>query len=152
MKKNFLTMVALALLAGPMTASAVALFTDADGILTGATGVDVGGSFYDVEFLDGTCIAVYSGCNELSDFTFQSQAAATLASQALLDSVFTGLFDSNSMLTRGCTYNYNCQALTPFGFAGPFSSDDLVMSANNFSGSSADYVGGRYFGIAAVTR
>ncbi|MCH2186655.1 PEP-CTERM sorting domain-containing protein [Myxococcota bacterium] len=75
----------------------------AGGQLMGATGVIVDGSSYNVAFLDGTCIALYDGCDEASDFTFQTAAAATLASQALLDQVFLdgiGLFDSNPALTN----------------------------------------------------
>jgi len=64
--------------------------------------VAAGGPLYNVEFLDGTCIDLYSGCDEVSDFTFQSFGAAQLASQALLDQVFIdgvdGLFDSDPTL------------------------------------------------------
>ena len=48
---------------------------------------NVDGSLYDFEFLDGTCVALFSGCDDISDFTFSTVAAATLASQALLDQV-----------------------------------------------------------------
>jgi hypothetical protein len=88
------------------------------GQLLGASGVDVGGTLYNVEFLDGTCIALYNGCDESSDFTFQSSADATLASQALLDQVFvdgTGLFDTDPELTFGCIDVSRCEALTPYG-------------------------------------
>ena len=68
------------------------------GQLMGASGVDVGGTLYNVEFLDGTCIDLYSGCDENTDFTIDSEASALLASQALLDQVFLdvseGSFDS----------------------------------------------------------
>jgi hypothetical protein len=49
----------------------------------GASDVLVDGSLYDVQFLDGTCIDLYDGCDEVSDFTFQTSASAVLASQAL---------------------------------------------------------------------
>jgi hypothetical protein len=87
------------------------------GQLLGASGVDVGGAFYNVEFLDGTCIALYNGCDSLSDFTFQTIADATLASQALLDQVFvdgTSLFDTDPALTFGCIHDNRCQVLTPY--------------------------------------
>ena len=58
------------------------------GQLLGATGVVVDGSSYNVVFLDGTCINLYDGCDDVADFTFQTGAAALLASQALLDQVF----------------------------------------------------------------
>ena len=78
------------------------------GQLNGAFGVNVDGSLYDVQFLDGTCIALYNGCDDVSDFTFQTSAAAILASQALLDQVFLdgplGNFDSIPGLTRGINH------------------------------------------------
>lgn len=88
------------------------------GELLGASGVIVDGNSYDVQFLDGTCIALYSGCDEVSDFTFQSSAAADLASQALLDQVFIDgvgiFFDAIPELTNGCTLFSLCDAITPF--------------------------------------
>jgi len=89
------------------------------GQLLGASGVDVGGTLYDVEFLDGTCIALFGGCDELSDFSFTSMAAATQASQALLDQVFIdgtgGNFDTQPSLTNGCANPSSCYAITPYG-------------------------------------
>ena len=89
------------------------------GQLFGASGVIVDGSSYNVEFLDGTCIALYDGCNDVSDFTFQTEAAAVLASQALLDQVFVDsadLFDTDPTLTNGCTNAFVCGARTGYGF------------------------------------
>ena len=45
----------------------------------------VDGDLYNVQFLDGTCSEMYNGCDSTSDFTFQTLAAATLASSALSD-------------------------------------------------------------------
>ncbi len=90
------------------------------GQLLGASGVIVDGSSYNVEFLDGTCIALYSGCDDVSDFTFQTSAAALLASNALLDQVFqdgANLFDSDPELTAGCTSLTQCGVRTPYGFS-----------------------------------
>ena len=57
--------------------------------LTGATNVNVGGVLYDVEFVDGTCINVFSGCdNAAEDFAFSSVEVATSAANALLSQVF----------------------------------------------------------------
>jgi hypothetical protein len=96
------------------------------GQLMGASGVDVGGTSYDVLFLDGTCSALFNGCDDVSDFTFQTLVDASQASQALLDQVFIdsilGDFDSSPDLTNGCDpilyYNSNryCQVFTPFDF------------------------------------
>jgi len=87
-------------------AAAAVLLVNGSGQLTGATGVDVGGTLYDVTFVDGTCAALFDGCNEISDFDFSDQATAEAAGQALFDQVFIdglpGNFDSNSGLTFGC--------------------------------------------------
>jgi len=115
------TVVALAsfivlLLASP-SASAATLNVSG-GQLLGASGVIVDGSSYNVEFLDGTCIALYSGCDSIGDFTFQTETAALLASQALLDQVFlddTGLFDTDPELTNGCESVGLCRAFVPYG-------------------------------------
>jgi hypothetical protein len=51
------------------------------------------------------------------DFTFQTLAAANLASQALLDQVFldgANLFDTDPELTAGCTNFIVCYAFTPY--------------------------------------
>jgi hypothetical protein len=90
------------------------------GELRGASGVLVDGSLYDVQFLDGTCIDLYNGCDEASDFTFQTEASAVLASQALLDQVFLdgvdGLFDTSPQLTNGCNILESCHTITPVTF------------------------------------
>lgn len=51
----------LAVMVFPMYASAVTLNVRADGQLMGATGVDVGGTLYDVEFKDGSCVGLVRG-------------------------------------------------------------------------------------------
>lgn len=98
---------ALLFLGAPMWAAAMpTLIIDGTGKLTGATGVDVGGSFYDVTFLDGSCFSLFGGCDETTDFFFQTQSDAVAAAQALLDQVFldgpSGLFDTDGTLTQGC--------------------------------------------------
>ena len=85
-----------------------------DGILHGASGVDVGGVLYDVEFLEGSCIALFTGCDDEPDLTFQSEAAAVLASQALLDQVFFVAESLSPILqTYGCRSTF-CEVWTPF--------------------------------------
>ncbi len=78
--------VVMALMAGSAQAAPVLIVSG--GILQGATGVVVGGGTYDVSFVDGTCAALFTGCDEVTDFPFQTTGAATDAAQALLDSVF----------------------------------------------------------------
>lgn len=99
-------------------AHAVMLQLDPSGILTGATGVNVGGHLYDVAFMDGTCADVFGVCDP-SHFTFTSDTSATVASQALLDQVFIdgllGAFDTTPGLTSGCDPLATiCNMITPF--------------------------------------
>lgn len=105
---------AIVIMAG---AASAATLNVVGGQLLGASDVIVDGSSYDVEFLDGTCINLYSGCNEASDFVFQTDAAAISASQALLDQVFIdgldGLFDTDPTLTAGCNISTVCVVHTP---------------------------------------
>ena len=106
------------ILAFASTANGAALIVSG-GLLTGATDVNVGGTLYDVEFVDGSCVALFTGCDAANDFTFTTDAAAQSASQALLDQVLldTGLgaFDSNPALTFGCSSTL-CFIDTPFEF------------------------------------
>ncbi len=76
------------------------------GQLHGATGVDVGGSLFDVQFVDGSCAGLFGGCtNPVTDFTFTTYETANLARIALSEQVFidtaAGNFDSNPSLTNG---------------------------------------------------
>lgn len=130
-----------------------ATFDVVGGQLMGAEGVDVGGTLYDVEFLDGTCIAVFNGCDGVSDFTFQDSASAALASQALMEQVFLdgalGDFDSIPGLTYVCGASApHCYFYTPFsvspssvsvhyGFNRHTEADDAVIGpveiSNNYA-------------------
>ncbi len=120
MRKLFVA-IALVLIAGGAQAVTI---TVVGGQLMGASGVLVDRSLYDVEFLDGSCIDLYDGCDEASDFTFQTGASAVLASQALLDQVFldgpSGNFASAPVLVNGCGQLSNlgdplaCSTLTPY--------------------------------------
>ena len=80
-----------------------ALLNVVDDELIGADDVLVNGSLYDVIFRDGTCVLLFSGCDEASDFTFQTGPEANAASQALVDQVFGGddIFDREPGATKG---------------------------------------------------
>ena len=114
-------------------AAAAVLLVDGNGQLTGATGVDVGGTLFDVTFVDGTCAALFDGCDEASDFAFNDQATATLAAQALFDQVFidgpAGNFETNLSSIFGCGSPIFCEALVPFLTRG--SSFDAVAAFNS---------------------
>jgi hypothetical protein len=114
----------LACLAAPGFASAATLQVDAAGQLTGATGVDVGGVLYDVSFQDGTCVAVFDGCDDTTslstvpdeDFVF-SFSNGRSAAEELVNQVFVntpqGAFDDDPSLTFGCNLSFSCWVLVP---------------------------------------
>ena len=94
------------------------------GTLMGASGVNVGGTLYDVSFDDGSCIALFNGCDAVEDFTFHTSSDAQAAAQALIDQVFIdtilGNFDTDSSLTHGCSTAGSttaCYAAVPYGFS-----------------------------------
>lgn len=101
-------------------ASAATLLTDSSGQLIGVRGIEYRGTLYDVEFGDGRCTDLFSGCDEVSDFVFQSSRDAggmanLLKNWVILDSD-AGMFRSNPALTSGCTFSIQCEMLIPFGF------------------------------------
>ena len=74
--------------------------------LTGVSGISVDGNVYNVTFVEGTCVDLFNGCDEKTDFFFQDTATAFAAfeglmNQALIDGPL-GQFDSNPQLTYGC--------------------------------------------------
>ncbi len=100
-------------------ASAAVELLVVDGKLTGANNVNVDGTSYDVRFVDGTCVALFFGCDSTSDFFFTTLSSARLASQALLDQVLvngsSGSFDTVPGSTMGCSEGGAvCLALSPF--------------------------------------
>jgi len=103
-----------------MASSANAAILNVEGgQLLGASDVNVGGTLYDVQFMDGTCITLFSGCGLSTEFAFTTHGDAVLASQALIDQVFLdsvdlGLFDSEPSLTNGCAETNLCGVLTPW--------------------------------------
>jgi len=122
-------------------ASAATLLVNANGYLIGATGVNVAGDLFDVTFVDGTCIELFSGCDEASDFAFTTKTTADAASQALLDQVFVGDFDTSPWRTFGCIGSSPCNVVTPYD------ADILVQdffvevsSLINFDGATPDVV------------
>ena len=139
-----LGLLSVALLNWPVAAQALTLQIDANGILTGASDVDVSDTLYDVRFLDGSCISLFTGCDESTDFAFTTAAEAMIAAQALLDQVFTdtplGQFDSDVDQTNGCTNSGLgfCGVYSPFAFA-PFGVE--VADLENFILGDFDHIG-----------
>lgn len=98
---------AIAFATSNVASAAVVLNTATDGTLMGASGVDVGGTLYNVTFGDGIMD------NSLSAFTTSDQA--TLASEALLSQVLLGDYDTLSKNTNGCTNTILCAIFTSYG-------------------------------------
>lgn len=88
-----------------------------NGVLFGAAGIDVNGASYNVAFVDGSCISLFSGCDEPSDFFFNDRDQTQDANQALLEQVLIdtseGLFDSDPGTTNGCYDTDRCYIFTP---------------------------------------
>lgn len=141
------------LLIGASTSALAAAVLQVDGgILKGATGVNIGGTLYNVEFVDTTCAAAFSGCDQSSDFLFQSQAEATAAANALLGQVLidgpAGNFDSSPALTLGCNVAIYCWVVNAFWDAGVQNID----AVNGDDASIADGVYGPYLDLDAGAR
>ena len=112
---------------------------DSGGQLIGATNVDVGGNFFDFQFLDGSCFELFSDCDDAAnDFDFPGASAAAEAAQELLDQVFSegSIFDSDPTLIRGCESSAICivlvPAMLPLGTSGAQNAVILPGLNNNF--------------------
>ena len=120
------------------------LLVDGSGILTGATGVNVGGTLYDVQFLDGSCAEIFDACDSNADFDFDP-VGAQLAADALLDQVFGNgdQFDTDPALTAGCVGTTSiCQVILPYLLFVNGGGDLFVATARNNPGATTDVVGG----------
>ncbi len=133
--------------------NAATLNVSGGGILTGASGVDVNGTLYDVWFVDDSCENLYGGCDEASDFTFQTLADAKVAAQALLDQVFLdgvlGNFDSNPALTEGCGFWQICHTYIPYALGSSAGSVNVAAEYNIAAGYGSDSVAN---GFTALTK
>lgn len=110
----YICIAACFLVSGGAAKAAPVLRVDSNGQLVGATGVAISGvGTYDVTFLEGTCIEVFSGCDEASDFDLKLPNETIAASEALLDQVFVGRYDDDPTLTYGCSDKENCVVFTP---------------------------------------
>ena len=119
-----LTAIAALVAACMSPAAGTTLIVNGSGELTGATGVVINGSTYNVTFAEGSCAGLFGGCTTVSDFTFQSLGDAQAAAQALLDQVLIdsgqGQFDTDYSLTFGCGTNNGlaCAVLIPYATDG----------------------------------
>src|ERR1044071_5337552 len=128
-----------AAMAGPI------LQIDSNGILIGAQGVKVGLTTYNVQFERGVCTALFSGCGAVATFPFPvtnltDSLQARAASQALLDQVFVGAFDTSPGMINGCQGLSTCGVLTPYANYG--GSYVMVTEANNGASEGEDFIYG----------
>lgn len=140
----------LVLLGAAATAQAAPTLVVEGGLLIGANGVDVNGTLYDVRFIDGTCTAVFNGCDALPDFDFTDSSSALAAARALMEQVFIDVgtgqeFDTIPTLTRGCIPSTNgaCAPATPYAPKFPQPRGDVMVPsavALNFPVETADTV------------
>lgn len=89
-----------------MPSRAVILHVE-DGLLTGASDVNLFGNLYRMEFVNGSCQSLFAGCDELADFTWQSRAEADAVYAFMRDNVFVdelniGNFRSDMNSVFGC--------------------------------------------------
>lgn len=98
--------------------AAATLTVNAGGELTGASGVNVNGSLFDVTFTDERCDEILDGCDDVSDFTFQTESQALAAANALLDQVLIdgpqGNFDTGPDFVFGCSFPLGCVTFIPY--------------------------------------
>jgi len=86
------------------------------GRLMGAFGVQVNGTFYDVAFVDGTCVSLFDGCDELSDFVVNDLEDSIAFAQAIENILGNDPFDREPELTNGCGNEHICFIYTPIHF------------------------------------
>lgn len=126
------------------SASASSLVFDGT-TLTGVTGLDVGGTFYDVTFVEGACDLLFAHCGaSQAEFDFTNVADATAAGAALLSAIGTVAPEH----IFGCTDSSLCIAGIPFGGGAAIvtyvaarngaSTDSLSASSRSAFGNSAN--------------
>jgi hypothetical protein len=127
------------------------LLVNSSGILIGATGVNVGGTLYDVVFTEASCAAVYDGCDDPADFFIDARAAGlALLDQVLVDGP-AGNFDSMPNLIFGCTSTRDCDVGTA-DTVGPSVGTVWISYAINFGSSGGtDHVTSGDRGILETT-
>jgi hypothetical protein len=85
------------------------------GQLTGALGVEVNGSLYDVSFMEGSCNSLYANC---TNFLFSDADSAEDAAYALQHQVVTGVYDNSPELIAGIEATTAGSIWTPYKTVG----------------------------------
>jgi len=138
-------------LASSSAQAVVILNINGGGQLTGAQNLDINGTFFDVIFTDGTCVDLFGGCNQNSDFDFFLFPAGTAsaAAQAIKAQVFqfspanapNGELDFQPELTFGCESTRSCTFFIPDILSGNASNPITYRKASNNNTRSGDGTG-----------
>jgi len=67
----------LSLLLSSGAAAMPILTTDGSGNVTGATGLESGGMTFSMEFVNGSCVSLFDGCDDNSDFIISGTTSTT---------------------------------------------------------------------------
>ncbi|WP_372995676.1 hypothetical protein [Marinobacter sp.] len=109
------------------------LTTDSTGNVTGAKGLEYGGMTFAMEFIVGSCIDIFNGCDSDDDFIVDGTSFthstllptffdAFIAPENLTDD---GSLDAKPELALGCSSSFSCRTFAP-GF---LDSPELVSGA-----------------------
>ncbi len=131
---KYFSFVTLLILASWLSPSQAATLDIRNGVLFGATGVTANGLEYDVSFVGDSCISLFDGCDEETDFFFNDpdlahEANIALDSQVFVDSAL-GNFDSEPYLTNGCTHFRDCGILTPTDVSGAYIEGRFLLNSS----------------------
>ncbi len=137
----------------PLHSHAASIVLDDSGQLIGADDVLVEGVLYDVRFVEGSCIDLFGGCNDVGDYTFTTEGDALAASQALFDQVFdvNAAFDAEPELTFGCEQTDRCLVATAYGNATSNANVLFAGALNWADGLAADLAYINTLGGALIT-
>jgi hypothetical protein len=117
--KQLVVAVLLCGFGAPASAAAI-INVDGDGRLLGASGIDVNGVQFDVEFVDGSCADIFTECGAAAGtgFAFTDDDSANAASLALFDQVFVPVYffgEPEVTSIVGCSNWLDCLIVTAFG-------------------------------------
>ena len=120
--------------------SATLIIND-DNQLMGANEVLVNGTLYDVRFVDGSAGNLFSDGNDWYTTTFTTKEDAIEASQALLDQVFLGIYDTDPELTNGIEDLSDTYINTAYDIRkGKRKDMVLIVTTHNYSDDKEDTV------------
>lgn len=131
-----------------LPASAAPIIQVENGALTGAQNVEVGGTLFNVAFMDGSCTTVFNECGATggNDFSFGSGDLASAASSALYFLIQQAYFFDGASSLSGCANFLNCYVDTPFAIVGGnYSAIALWLVDANNTGFTAEWTSGLRF-------